>query len=759
MNPQAELVWQMPFGALGWVLGILLGLVVLVVGALSSAGRPWPLRIALVALRTLTVVAVLFLMARPEVRRADATLSRDRLVLLVDVSASMGLPGQGGVTRVRAAQRWLAAAQPGLERLRARHQVEVLCLDARLEPWRGPGKELPDGRSTDLMAGLEALRARIPGRQLAGVVLVSDGRDTEGLRDGVDPGSAARLAALDLPVNVVPVGDTALVDAAVTEVKTDDLAFVRNVARVSASLRVVGTLTPVEVDLWLDGALAQTRTVTGSEDREVVFEVVHGRVGDVAARVSVRPLTGEATLANNSRRFVVRVVRDRVRILQIAGRPSWDVRFLRQHFKRDPNVDLVSFFILRTHRSVSNAAPHEMSLIQFPAEELFSTHLDGFDLVVMQDFERYPPYVGSYLDKIAAWVRRGGALALTGGEHSLSLGGYVGTPLAAVLPVELLPEGAPSTLLDMEEFRPRWTSLASSHPVTRGGVGDGLSPAALASLSPLEGINKVVGAHRDAAVLAEHPRLAGADGRSLPVLAVRDVEAGRSLALLTDTSWHWRFAAEGEGAGAYDSFWRRAVRYLIGDGEFGRLRVLAAHTPYASGAPISLSVLVSDIRRQPQSGVEVSWRLLGLEGERAPGATGASGPVEVREGRGTTDGDGRLRLDLGALAPGTYRAEATALLDGRKEEATRVIVTEGSAAELARVEPAPDVLAAVARTTGGRVLRDPGDLSRLAHHPPRVVALDRVRTEPLVGSLWLLFGIIVLALGSEWLLRRRVALL
>ena len=44
--------------------------------------------------------------------------------------------------------------------------------------------------------------------------------------------------------------------------------------------------------------------------------------------------------------YVLKVIRDKVRALQVVGRPSWDERLLRRLLKRNPNVDLISFFIL-----------------------------------------------------------------------------------------------------------------------------------------------------------------------------------------------------------------------------------------------------------------------------------------------------------------------------------------------------------------------------------------------------------------------------
>ena len=71
--------------------------------------------------------------------------------------------------------------------------------------------------------------------------------------------------------------------------------------------------------------------------------------------------------------------------------------------------------------------------------------------------------------------------------------------------------------------------------------------------------------------------------------------------------------------------------------------------------------------------------------------------------------------------------------------------------------PDPRLLTAVAAATGGRVLA-PDGLARARLHAPRIVRLDNLRHEPLVGNVWLLWGLIALALAMEWLLRRRYSL-
>ena len=200
----------------------------------------------------------------------------------------------------------------------------------------------------------------------------------------------------------------------------------------------------------------------------VKFEATPNRVGRSVWEVSVPVVAGDAVPGNNVFPVVVRVVRDRTRVLQVSGAPSYDQKFLRLFLKEDPSVDLVSFFILRTHEDFG-AGWHsqELSLIAFPYERLFNEDLSSFDLVVLQNFN-YAPYFerssSVLLDNIARYVRQGGALVMVGGDRSFDLAEYAGTSIADVLPVKL---GVESPKTDARAFRPSLTKAGEVHPVTR----------------------------------------------------------------------------------------------------------------------------------------------------------------------------------------------------------------------------------------------------------------------------------------------------
>ena len=82
------------------------------------------------------------------------------------------------------------------------------------------------------------------------------------------------------------------------------------------------------------------------------------------------------------------MTRDRLRLLHVAGRPTYDVRALRMWLKSDESIDLVAFFILRTDEdNTETTDDSELALIPFPVDELFTEHLPSFDAVILQDID------------------------------------------------------------------------------------------------------------------------------------------------------------------------------------------------------------------------------------------------------------------------------------------------------------------------------------------------------------------------------------
>ena len=738
---------------------------VLVVAALALAlwlslrgtrGAPRDVRVGLFALRALLGLAVLALLFEPGLRKMATSREANRVVIAVDTSESMAHDDGSGQTRVGRALAAKRQIEADLAEQSAPFVTEVLAFDGRARPLSTKeeadleaGAKKPEGAATDLSAALDAVSTGEGQRPLGGVVVISDGADTTGLSAALTPELRAKLGALGAPVHTVLTGSEATFkDIALERVLADDFAFVRNQVKVQVVIRHSGfSGLDVPITLREDGRPLLVQPVKLSEGDETLatFSFEPKSAGKHVYTLAAPVHPDEDIAENNRVDFTLKVIRDRIRVLQVAGRPSWDQRFVRRLLKENPSVDLISFFILRSPTDVAGAGNQELSLIPFPTRELFTEELHTFDVVIFQDFNYRPYQMGLYLKNVKEFVENaGGGFLMIGGELSFSEGDYDGTPIADILPVELLPGHGH---LSEERFRPLLTEAGRSHPITDLGdvVGSG-DP--FRELPELEGVNLVAGLKEGAEALLAHPYL-NASGKPHPVVAVREAGKGRSMAILTDSTWTWSLPHVGAGGrgDAHRRFLANSLRWLIRDPELSRVKVNLAEASYEPGAPVSVEVRSYDAKYEAEGGAEVRLVFTPLDA-----LSGGAGGEIVQEG--STGKDGLWQTELLPPGPGAWRVRAVAKKDGRAIGSDEnAFVVKGARAEQLHTEPRPDLLQALAGAGAGRFVEadDTGSLSFKDHGKERV---HRQRTEPLWNH-WLPVSLVALLACAEWWWRRR----
>ncbi len=744
-----------PWGRVGIALGVACVVAIVLLARRSSRGAPLWRRVAMITLRGGAATAALVMFLEPAIELRQVARAPNRVAIVVDDSASMGLADQaGGPSRAGRVRALLDASGSTLAHWSQAHQLDYVTFSDALTPTRADriGVAPPLGPATQIRKALEDVRARYDGADLAGVVLISDGAATAGLGD--DDGAARDfLRSLDAKVHTVAAVRPGLRDIAVSAVHADEFAFVRTVVRIEATLRTSGfvgqTLT---VTLAADGRPMREQRVTITADGEatVAFEVTPPRVGRYVYEIATPVQPGEAVPTNNARPFVVRVIRDKIRVLQVAGQPSWDVRALREMLETNPNVDLISFFILRTQDDISLVPRDEMSLIPFPTRELFEEELPSFDVIFLQNFEYLPYGIGDYLENLRSYAEGGGGLVMLGGEQAFSSGGYEGTPVAAALPVTLRSPWDGDELLDTTRFHPELTVAGQRHPATalRRVLSDNL--AAWKALPELEGVNLVGDAKPGATVLATHPTLRTRSGRPMPVIVAGAYGDGRSLAVTTDTLWRWGLVAAarpGDDGRAYGAFWEGAIHWLIQDPDLRNLHVDTDAIEYAprQTVHVALRAVGLDYQPLPRAAIAIDWRR-GADPDAA---------VAVGTAQATTGDDGRAMLDISGLVPGVYRVRVKATIGGEAVEATDIFLVRDAGSELDRPFGDLDTLETIALATGGQALGAVDELpADLSFATPRVVRVDQRADVELWSRPGLLLLIIAL-LGCEWLLRQR----
>jgi uncharacterized membrane protein len=751
-------VFLAPWGRIGLALGAaaVAGIVALAWRA-SRGASAWR-RATMIGLRAGAAVTALVVFLEPAVELRQVAREPNRIAVLIDDSRSMALAEDPrGPTRIARVRQLLAASGDTLAGWARDHKVDYYTFadTVNATTLAALASDTAVGKSTLIRKALEYLRARYEGRDLAGIVLVSDGAATGGFDEDSGDGAVRDfLRSLDTRVHTVWAARPGLRDVAVARVMADEFAFVRTVVRIDVVVRTTGLpARQVPVTLSTDGQPLRQKLVelpAGEHDVTVTFEVTPPRVGRYVYQVAVPVAAGEAVTTNNTRSFVVRVIRDKIRVLQVAGQPSWDVRALRQMLKSNPNVDLISFFILRTQDDVSLVPNDEMSLIPFPTRELFEQQLPSFDLIVLQDFEYLPYSIGEYLENIRSYTEGGGGLAMLGGATSFSSGGYYGTPVAAALPVELYGPFDTGPTLDVGKFSPQLAAAGRVHPVTSLRYAADDNARVWKQLPQLEGVNLVAAAKPDATVLAVHPTLKTKAGTPMPVIVAGDYGKGRSLAITTDTLWRWGFVAAarpGDDGRHYTKLWENAMRWLIQDPDLRNLHVDSDAVEYVPGQPVRIGVrlLGRDFQAMPGGVVQ----LVVKRGEDPARAT------QIATAKLTVGDDGTAVHELGGLGPGVYRVDGRASVGARQVDASDIFLVRDGGTEMDRPVGDPATLEAIAKATGGTALGPVDRLpAALAFDPPRIVRVDR-RTDV---ELWSRPGLLVLLiglLGLEWLLRQR----
>lgn len=683
LSGDGHVVWTSP----GWLLGAVVAALVLAFAVAARSAlrhRPaWPELVPLGLALALVAVAAAGPVWVVEAGRIEPPVT----AVLVDSSRSMGVI-EDGAPRYDAVDQALAAV--GTDR------VEVFHFDSDLQvgtpaDWTGS--------STDLGGALQALSDRYAGEKLAGVVVITDGLDRGGLRRRFGQETEPQLPPLPGPLSLYQIGAPQdLFDLAVTELDSGGFAFVHTPFSLTATLHALGGVDrPIPVTLLADGQPIQSRMVTLDADgsAQVEFELTVRQPGRFLYEIEVPVLDGDAVPGNNRMPVVVRVVRDRIRVLQVCGAPSFDQKFLRLFLKQDPSVDLVSFFILRTIEDTNTTfGNNELSLIQFPYETLFDLEngeLDSFDLVIFQNFD-YAPFFQAdgkrLLGDLEEFVRSGKSFVMIGGDRSFDLGDYAGTPIEEILPVQL---GMPvDGATDLDPFEPQLTAQGAHHPVTRLMGSSEDTRIMWDRLPPLDGLNTTVGVQPGSAVLLEHPDLTTADGKPMPVIAVREVGKGRTMALMGDSSWRWVMteAAQGNGNQAYLRFWKNAIRWLVQDRDAQRVRVDTTRENYVIGDTIRVLTRVRDVGFDPMEGEPVVGRITGPDG--------ASESFEV-----VTDATGEAVVELEASAVGAWQVEIEAGARGGLGEDRTVFAVTDRDPELEELQPDAAFLQTLAAVSGG----------------------------------------------------------
>lgn len=702
----------------------------------------------LVALRGTAVLLVLLLLYRPVVS-FERRVREDRgCALLIDSSASMSVrDAPDGRSRLEQVQQALVEHASQLEELGPVSAWRFDADAAVLRRVESAGELKPDGVETNLAGAIRTVMGGDAADRPWCVLLFSDGVDTVG------GDVAGLLPDVGVPVHAVAAGYDLSVaagggDAMVTGVEAPAQMTRNTRASITALIDARGLAGRVaSVELVENDEVIAKETVTLDDvrgDQEVPLRFTPETTGRHEYVVRVPKLSDELAEQNNRHAVSAVVVNSRLRVLYLEGGVRAEYGSLvGRYLAHDPAVEFLALVQTRPGVFVQRTNIADWTAQGIPSDP---EQLGTFDVFLIGDLDRQ--FLGE--DRMAAiskLVSEGKGLAMLGGEHSFSGGGYAGSPIAELLPVELGQEAEQVN----EEFSMRLTAAGERHPIFDdiAQYFSGDVDAQPLQAPSLLGCVLLPQPKPSAEVLGIHPDRGNEYG-PLTVLAVHRYGSGRVAAFAADTTYRWYQVMQSLGEQSpYLRFWGQLVRWLADQDETDSMEPgLTVNTDkgfYEPGDSVRLdAVLVGEDGR----GVDDAT----LEVTLSSDAAGFE-PLHVsftRQG----DRPGGYVTSLPIVRGGIYTADVKATYGETTNETELSFQVGTPSREFDRLELDQSSLHGIADATGGEYVHV-SRVARLIDQLQQTETQRRVLSEHRLfhpPAFWLLFiGLVT----GEWLLRRK----
>lgn len=598
----------------------------------------------------------------------------------------------------------------------------------------------PAGKVTDIALSLEQVTDEIIGKEAAGIILVTDGAHN------VEKELLNSLKNIKYPVYTIGVGsDKIQKDFEVLEVNFPSFIFKGITVDLPVIIRSAGFKGKIPVILKKGNSPVEKIYIDNEagENKEysVKFKIKAEEIGTYDYSVIIPGEKDEISVKNNEIFFNLKVIKDKIRILLISGKPTWEYRFLRDILKNYPNIELVSFTILRNPTNLSIFPETELTLIQFPSMEIFMKELFNFDLLIFDNFTYTKFMAPNLLESVKKFViENGGGFLMTGGENSFGRGGYKGTAIEEILPVEI--EGPKEEIIE-KQFKPKF--INKTHPIINfTGTKSNLNEI-LENIPYMEGINRTK-AKKDSTVLAVYK---SGLNEEIPVISLIEPGKGRVAAITSGSTWRLRFQLAKEGKNnIYNDFWLNCIRWLVNAPFLKPLQVNLDKNSYLKEEEIKLNIKTLNQYYQPDDS-EINI-ILDINGKKKD----IGKPIRL--------GKGEYEYGVEATSEGKYDFTVTSIAEGKIERENISCNVSSKSLELTNSNLHENILKNISDSTGGKYYRI--DAEGLAGELLKAEKIDikESKSKKIIVKkkidLWhniIVFSLIILSLILELYLRRK----
>lgn len=677
------------------VLCIALGAAYAAVLYTGKKSKKWRsgIRSFLFILRFVAVSLLAFFLLEPLIRLNVKITNNPVLIVATDNSKSMTASADSDFVKNKLPEivdQWLNGLQDELEIARYHFSDSLLA---------GPNADY-SGNLTDIGNVFNEIRSRYINKNVAGIVLISDGI----YNTGSNPLTAAEQ--IQTPVFTVAVGDTSIhTDAAITSLTGNRDVIFNNYFPVEFSVtaqQATGQSIQVKVthndkEIYnhnseiLGNQFSRVFNVRGFADKKGLNKIV----------VSVSFLKGEKNTANNTRVFYFNVADDVKKVLIVTSAPHPDIRAIRTSLELNLNYSVKA---VTGEANAGDIADYDLLILhQIPAASTRNSAL----------IEK------AKAARIPVWMITG---ANTNYASLNALNAGVTVRVRSAAPNEVL--GVLNENFSLFSVPQQEADFVKAMPPLSAAFGD-YSISAGTDVLIYQRIGNVIS--------------------SQPLLCMSQVEGQRWAFLLGEGVWRWKLYnfQRNNSHEMFDSFMSRIAQFLCQNSDRSRFRVIYEPTHSETEAiTFNAELFNQNFELVNSEPIDLILR----------DSTGKNYACSF-----LPDGSG-YSLNCGRMRPGEYSFTAQVKSKQYPYSQSGRITVDSYNPELASTRADFNILRLIAQQTGG-IMANPEKLNDISDFLEKnnLIQSTYYRENKYIDLLewkWILFIILALV-SAEWIIRKR----
>jgi len=640
-----------------------------------------------------------------------------------------------------------------IEQLRKDFTLRIFGFDRHARPIRDPGDLSFTGAKTHTAEGMQHVDEAMKGLPVEALVLVTDGIDNSS-EDSLR--MASIINARNTPVHVIGIGaDTTVNDIEINRVSTSGLIMEGGIFELQITVLSRG-YAGRESDLLIEVGeeVVSTKKIKLGPDgilQRFTFHLTPVKEGAQVYTARIPVEKDEIIKENNQLPFLVDNPKKVVEILYIEGHPRNEYKFIRRAAKTDTAVRLKTYLMTGPQKFLRQGIDSTMELARgYPASE---EDLFKYDAVIFGDITR-----NLFTDEQLALTRdfvsrRGGGFLMLGGSTAFD-NGFIGTPIEELLPVTLVNDNyLPSELHGGigkgdhptgRTFPLILTTEGQRSMILRLAVEDESNQQLWRDMPQLQGINVTGRAKPGTTVLAVHPTLTF-QGESLPVLAYERYGRGRTMSIMTATTWRWQMLKPHEDT-SHERFWRQILRWLTTNSPTP-VEIVLERNHFSTGDDVKVKARVYDQGYKAVSDATVWLKM-----------TDPDMAVQDLQMQADIAQAGDYVAAFTASKPGVYQMEVSSSGgQSQKGYASMSFLAADSLYEVRGAAMNRELMEKIAQAGGGKYY-NPRTTDLLVKNLKNNQQEQTVNVQLDIWNMPLIFILLLTCFGLEWLLRRRKGL-